>query len=656
MPLVLEEKATMVLQFPDNCVNCGLGNNKKSDVERFVAKYLSLNVNERLAATTTDQSEIAEQLACLVPCVGCRKSVERMLEHLALSGNKTLDPMQITKTKGKRCQITLKKNYKEDPKLLFALFYVHGNKLRDFVTMIPRSKKNKRCQLHSLDTQKNKSTSNWVDLWALLSPECRDEVLKIEYEKLKEAMGVYLEKHRFCTECKNKVLHAHGLLKGDDGKSKDKSYCPAMYDGIKFSKKTMHLHIRNNVEFIASLIARAEPDLMGSRRERHAKTLDIAQEEVLTCLGSYLYARLNRLLQKIRLEEQTWQQLFYIGICCLRQNFEVVLEQKQGISQLELLCSEFELEEKNKEHKKELKRQKKKKSKQSKKNQDLALEFKLTSCDDCGSTRCSSTECDRIECGSLMSVDTGSKSSLCFLESTSSVTVDSECACTLPSTPLSSGDLQCSCDCKSASIQHSDTESGVGQSPTHRVDHPGCCTVKTGTSDYGYSSGPDSCASSSTSTTSTEPSSINDTITSDRHSSGYVYASQTGLDHSCSNISCDPETASINNSVPSSGNGLVKLAGKKLLAVVESSDSSQKTGQTQKQKQFHSTLQDMLELNEDADSSEFITEKEMEDFRANMPKVTKERLELRERLKENFRSCMIKRRACCSQTAEHCKC
>jgi len=49
-----------------------------------------------------------------------------MLEHLALSGNKTLDPMQITKTKGKRCQITLKKNYKEDPKLLFALFYVHG--------------------------------------------------------------------------------------------------------------------------------------------------------------------------------------------------------------------------------------------------------------------------------------------------------------------------------------------------------------------------------------------------------------------------------------------------------------------------------------------------------------------------------------------------
>lgn len=51
--------------------------------------------------------------------------------------------------------------------------------------------------------------------------------------------------------------------------------------------------------------------------------MEIAQEEVLTCLGSYLYVRFNRLLQKIRLEEQTWRQLFYITTSCLRRNFEV---------------------------------------------------------------------------------------------------------------------------------------------------------------------------------------------------------------------------------------------------------------------------------------------------------------------------------------------
>lgn len=68
---------------------------------------------------------------------------------------------------------------------------------------------------------------------------------------------------RFCIECKTKVLHAHGLLIGDDGKKKDKSYCPALYEGIKYCKNAKHVHVKNDVEFIANLIARAEPDLMG---------------------------------------------------------------------------------------------------------------------------------------------------------------------------------------------------------------------------------------------------------------------------------------------------------------------------------------------------------------------------------------------------------
>lgn len=60
------------------------------------------------------------------------------------------------------------------------------------------------------------------------------------------------------------------------------------------------------------------------RRERHAKTIDIAQEEVLTCLGIHLYERLHRIWQKLRAEEQTWQMLFYLGIDALRKSFEVL--------------------------------------------------------------------------------------------------------------------------------------------------------------------------------------------------------------------------------------------------------------------------------------------------------------------------------------------
>lgn len=61
------------------------------------------------------------------------------------------------------------------------------------------------------------------------------------------------------------------------------------------------------------------------RRERHAKTIDIAQEEVLTCLGIHLYERLHRIWQKLRAEEQTWQILFHLGIDALRKSFEVLL-------------------------------------------------------------------------------------------------------------------------------------------------------------------------------------------------------------------------------------------------------------------------------------------------------------------------------------------
>ena len=51
-------------------------------------------------------------------------SIERMLDHLAMSGHATLDPMHVT-MKGKRCQMTLTKSYREDPKLLFSMFYIY---------------------------------------------------------------------------------------------------------------------------------------------------------------------------------------------------------------------------------------------------------------------------------------------------------------------------------------------------------------------------------------------------------------------------------------------------------------------------------------------------------------------------------------------------
>ena len=39
------------------------------------------------------------------------------------------------------------------------------------------------------------------------------------------------------------------------------------------------------------LFTLAEPELSGLRQERHAKTIEIAQKEVLTCIGLALFDR-----------------------------------------------------------------------------------------------------------------------------------------------------------------------------------------------------------------------------------------------------------------------------------------------------------------------------------------------------------------------------
>lgn len=67
-----------------------------------------------------------------------------------------------------------------------------------------------------------------------------------------------------------------------------------------------------------------KPMLINHRkRDRHAKTLDIAQEEVLTCLGIHIFERLHRIWQKLRSEEQTWLILFYMGVDALRKSYQV---------------------------------------------------------------------------------------------------------------------------------------------------------------------------------------------------------------------------------------------------------------------------------------------------------------------------------------------
>lgn len=102
---------------------------------------------------------------------------------------------------------------------------------------------------------------------------------------------------------------------------------------------------------------------MGSRRERHAKTLEIAQEEVLTCLGICIYERLHRIYMRLREEECTCQVLAAVAVDCLCRSFETAVEVKRGVTRLEQLFEELTREEQLKVQRKENKKLKRRRKK-----------------------------------------------------------------------------------------------------------------------------------------------------------------------------------------------------------------------------------------------------------------------------------------------------
>ncbi|XP_008330612.1 gametogenetin-binding protein 2 [Cynoglossus semilaevis] len=365
IPLYIDDTLTMVMEFPDIIKNVDRHEMNSSRWKQFSEFYSKLKQQDLNVALIVTTKEIYGALSQLVPCVGCRRSVERLFSHLVESGNPALEPLTVKSTG----LLSITKACLTDVKKLYTLFYIHGSKLNHIIDGIPKSKKNKRCQLHSLDTHKPKPLGgSWIDIWELMSQECRDEVVLIDSACLLETLETYLCKHRFCTDCKNKVLRAYNILVGELDSSKEKGYCAALYEGLCCCPHEQHIHVCCETDFIAHLLGRAEPEFAGGyeRRERHAKTIDVAQEEVLTCLGIHLYERLHRIWQKQRAEEQTWQLLFHLGIDTLHKSFEMAVEKMQGISRLEQLVEELSEEERAKELKQEKKRQKRKNRRKNK--------------------------------------------------------------------------------------------------------------------------------------------------------------------------------------------------------------------------------------------------------------------------------------------------
>ncbi|XP_013110762.2 gametogenetin-binding protein 2-like isoform X1 [Stomoxys calcitrans] len=336
------------------------------ELEEFTRKFNLLTTDELQTSLEISSKTFVSVLNQCVQCVGCRRRVERLFYQLTLSGHPTLDPLVLKNS----CVLSIAEEKMKTPQALGTLLYRHHEILNNLLESKLRNKT--RCVLHSLDAFRSKPFSEtWREVWSSMKHNCRDELAVIETKELHEVLENYLKKHKFCNGCRTKIEKAYKILVGETT-TKEKGYVAALYANIKKCHPDKHIHVfTNKIDFLDALIRRAEPEVNGSYsklRERHAKTLEIAQEEVLTCVGMIMYERLRRVYVSLREEERACQVLAAVGVHALCRSFDMSVEKKQGISNLELLYQEISRAEKAKEYKREQKKLKKKKKKSEKKN------------------------------------------------------------------------------------------------------------------------------------------------------------------------------------------------------------------------------------------------------------------------------------------------
>ena len=159
---------------------------------------------------------MVDTLGQLVPCVGCRKSVETMYKSLMLSEDSALEPLTISN----EGIVSINKEHGDVEDSLANLFccqqvLLSSKGLLDSEAGESKGSKgarSKRCEQHTREPKKALSTENWLDTWDSMVKECKEEVVLIPCALLRETLDGYLKRHKFCTDCSYMVNRAYNLL------------------------------------------------------------------------------------------------------------------------------------------------------------------------------------------------------------------------------------------------------------------------------------------------------------------------------------------------------------------------------------------------------------------------------------------------------------
>jgi len=416
-PLVIDDNLQMTVEISNivskACDSIDVSSSStKKHMEAFQRKLDAFGPDELKEACTVDEVNLLDNVKGLIPCVGCRRGVEEFLHQNQDFDHSLFESMKFFKNG----TVSVSSQFISSSKRLFHLFYVIRPMLYRTLDGVVNGKKNKRCSFHSLKMMKPNEHhpaeqkysipkafgSSIIDIWDQMCQDCHVEITRLECNGIVDTMDYYLKKHRFCTECKSKVQRAYHMLIGDVDHQNEPGYCEAIFEGFEYCKSPekkitekssknkkdqSYVHVCCERSYIVHILTQADAEVTGGKKERHAKTIDIAQEEVCTCMSLYLYYRLHKVWHTKLTFEQTWLTLLLLSVEAVVQKFETSTEQKFGVGRMEAFCQELEHDEEMKNlklEKKRLKRRNKQKKKREQKSDNKnILEVNETPEDDC---------------------------------------------------------------------------------------------------------------------------------------------------------------------------------------------------------------------------------------------------------------------------------
>jgi hypothetical protein len=122
LPFVVDENLTLVMDIRGSGLVCDNPLVRGKELEEFTRKCETLTEKELHSALQITKSELMNVLNQNVPCVGCRRSVERLYYQLLKFGHPTLDPLMV-KSDG---IITIKDEKQTMPQILCSIFHDHS--------------------------------------------------------------------------------------------------------------------------------------------------------------------------------------------------------------------------------------------------------------------------------------------------------------------------------------------------------------------------------------------------------------------------------------------------------------------------------------------------------------------------------------------------